>query len=308
VQNLDATDLPEGSQLDVWLSESKDGPPVENALVGRRTVSAIGAGASSQRIFGEVEAPRVLPPGGYFVVWEVTPPPGISDVEERNNRDSRPITVAACSPQTRYRDVSDDSWGAAEIERWFARGVSTGCRTNTDPFLDRPFCPDQLLTREVVPIFMLRHLYGGDYSPSNGEDFYVDFHEFNGTRGLWADELARMGFLLESDSCSPIDGQPAFCPNLGVRRGELLLYLAQTLAWELTPVQGDTFIDVQADTPINRAIEAAARNGFLADDDPYCPSRGDGQAFCPDEPARRAFAAVAMVRAFAAAPQYPAVD
>lgn len=45
-----------------------------------------------------------------------------------------------------------------------------------------------------------------------------------------------------------------------------------------------------------------------APDDPYCPSRGDGPAFCPDEPARRAFAAVVMVRSFAAAPQYPSVD
>lgn len=35
--------------------------------------------------------------------------------------------------------------------------------------------------------------------------------------------------------------------------------------------------DVQADTPINQAIEAAARSGFLAENDPYCPSRGTAQ-------------------------------
>lgn len=305
VQNLDGADLPAGSQLTAWLSGSEDGPPIDAALVSRTAIAAIPAGSAGQRIYSEVELPRVLPAGDYYVVWQIHPPTGISDVDERNNRDSRPVGVGLCDPQNRYCDVTKDSWGAAEIERWFDLGVSQGCRSGTEPFLNRPFCPDQLLTRDVVPIFLLRHLRGGDYAPPEGQGLYADF---SGGRANWAEEFVGSGVLLKSAGCPQGDGQPIFCPTQSVSRGELILYLAQTLEWELLPVVGDIYLDVRADTPINRAIETAARSGFLAEDDPYCPIRGDGQPFCPEGPARRAFAAVVMVRAFAAAPQYPIVE
>ena len=309
VQNLNPTPLPEGAQLAVWLAASFNGPPIDAPLVKSTLLSPLaGAAASSGYIYAEVELPRPLPPGDYFVVWEVVPPPGVGDVDPRNNRDSRPVSVGDCDPQNRYCDVSADSWGGAEIERWFELKISQGCRSNTEPFQDRPFCPDQMVNREVVPVFLLRHIYGGSYAPPDAQGLYADRQEFNGGRDKWAEVLGATGVGLESNRCPSQAEQPVFCPTLWVSRGELLLSLAQSLGWELAPVQGDIFVDVQHDSPIQRAIEAGARKGFLAENDPFCPNRGDGQTFCPDEPARRAFAAVVMARAFAAAPQYPIAE
>ncbi len=163
-------------------------------------------------------------------------------------------------------------------------------------------CGATSIDKSSVPIFLLRHLFGGDYKPPDTySGVFVDLpRKFaNNDRSLWAEALHRLGVDLTSDRCAPPDAtQPYFCPLDTVTRAELLWYLAQVQMWELKSVEGDHFLDVHTDTPAHRAVEYAARHGFLAEADPHCPALPTGPRFCPDDPARRAFAAVVMVRAF----------
>jgi hypothetical protein len=199
-----------------------------------------------------------------------------------------------------FCDISRQHWAFTEIEAWHTLGITTGCRRNTNPYDNRPFCPDDHIQRIDFTVLALRHLLGGGYIPERGfEARFADLPEEVSHRwALWVEEFYDRGYSLNNDACPPAGDKPRFCPDAIISRADLVLGLAEILGWELQPVEGTIYRDIIADTPANRAIEYAARNGLLSTNDPFCRSDGIGARFCATDPARRAFAAVVMVRAF----------
>ncbi len=301
VRNAGIDPLVAGSHVDHWIAAAPDGPPIDPVLNYVITLPRLEPGMHTQSIPAYVQIPLNLEAyRPYYVVWDVRPPVGYSDVAQANNRQSRPLEIVPCERDTPFCDLPVGMWGYDEIVRWHELEITTGCRSGTIPFKNRPFCPNQFVTRSALPVFLLRHHYSAEYQPEGPyQGKFVDLpQDFSHRRAYWVEAFYDLGMTMESETCPPSEEGLRFCPHQFVTRAELMAYLAQFLGWELTPVQGNLFVDVTLDTPANRAIEYAARNGFFADDDPHCPPLLTGDRFCPDDPARRAFVAVVLVRAF----------
>ncbi len=299
--NWGATEAPAGL-LAFWLSDAPNGAPLDPALVKQSHFPALKPGTSTSTLFGEGRVPAELPPGDYFVVWDLPPIAGVVDTRPDNNRFSLPIRIRPCETGTVYCDVPSTYWAFNEIELWHRAGITNGCRSGTTPYQDRPFCPDLMTNRSELTVFFLRSLNGGDFTPTgNFEGTFADvFIDMAHNRGYWIEAFHQLGVDVSTERCAPSGSDEIyFCPDLLLTRRELLLYLAQAQGWELSPVQGDLFSDIGEEIPANRAIEYAARQAILAPGDPFCPPLPTGPRFCPDEPARRAFVAAVMVRAFA---------
>lgn len=310
VHNWGETESPAG-KIAYWLSDAPNGGPLDSGLIKHTIFSALMPGVSTSTLFGESRVPPGISPGDYYVVWDLPPIAGVIDTQPDNNRFSLPIQIRPCETGVVYCDVPQTYWAFNEIEQWHNSGITNGCRSGTTPYQDRPFCPDLMAIRSELPVFFLRSLYGKDYLPTGSfhglfADVLIDMAH---NREYWIEAFHLLGADLSSDRCAPSGSDRRyFCPDLPLTRWELLLYLAQAQGWELSPVQGDLFSDVREDSPANRAIEYAARHDVLAPGDPYCPSLPTGPRFCPTEPARRAFIAAVMVRAFASAPQNPVAE
>lgn len=310
VHNWGETESPAGT-VAYWLSDAPNGEPLDPNLVKQTSFSGLMPGVSTNTLFGESRVPADLPPGDYFVVWNLPPIAGVVDTQLDNNRFSRPVQIRPCETGVVYCDVPPSYWAFSEIEQWHNAGITNGCRSGMTPFVDRPFCPDLMAIRSELPVFYLRSLYGGDYVPTgNFHGLFADvFIDMAHNRAYWIETFDRLGADLSSKRCAPAGSDKRyFCPDLPLTRWELLLYLAQAQDWALSPVQGDLFSDIRDDSPANRAIEYAARQDILASGDPFCPALPTGPRFCPDEPARRSFIAAVMVRAFAAAPRNPGTE
>ncbi|MBI1295875.1 hypothetical protein GC175_13050 [bacterium] len=300
VRNQGNVSLEACGALVIWIADSPGGPPIEMTFVRRVNLPALTVNQSSPRIVTDVSIPLGLSPQqDHYVVWQIEGD-GCTDVNPNNDQESRKIALSACETAGIYCDVPVNHWARAEVERWHDIGISTGCRSNTTPFVDRPFCPGEQVRRITFAIFALRHLLGGGYVPERGyEGRFADLPEDVSHRwALWVEEFYERGYSLNDAACPPSADKPNFCPDAAISRADLVLSLAGKLDWALSPVEGTIYRDVTEDTPANRAIEYAARNGLLSDADPYCPSDGIGARFCPDDPARRAFTAIVMVRAF----------
>ncbi|MFN2303523.1 MAG: S-layer homology domain-containing protein, partial [Anaerolineales bacterium] len=63
----------------------------------------------------------------------------------------------AQSPQT-FADVPESYWAYPWIEALFQAGITEGCEKNP-----LKFCPDDLVTRAQMAIFLKRGKMGGDY-------------------------------------------------------------------------------------------------------------------------------------------------
>ena len=207
--------------------------------------------------------------------------------------------ITPCFPQSLYCDVPLDHWAYPEIEALFAAGISQGCRSNTNPFQNRPFCPDETVKRWMVAFFFLRYLNGVDYRPSQPyEGIFVDVPpDFDHQGALWIEELARRGLALPSDDCPSSATEQRFCPNRPVTRGDFVRYLAQLQQWDLVAPTEQRFEDVPVDAPAAPAIAYFWQQGYLDKADPTCPDSALYRRFCPSAPLRRASAAMLMSRA-----------
>ncbi len=305
VQNTSPTDLPQESFLRYWIAETADGEPLDPGASRLMTVPPLAAGERLTLPHLDLYLPINLPPDQpteqpYFVVVDVGPDNDAHDFRRGFDRASHPFTVTPCSQGTLYCDVPTDHWAAAEIQAWYDAGISQGCRSGTEPFLNRPFCPDALVQRWMMALFLFRRLEGKDYQPTNGyqglfEDVPEDFDSHKSALRIEALTTKRVDLM--SEACPPRGEHRRFCPNDPIRRVDFARALAELQRWDLTPVAGTLFADMTAGSEEARIAEQMAQQGYLPQDDSDCPADAGLPRFCPDAPLRRAAAAVMMSRA-----------
>jgi Tol biopolymer transport system component len=169
------------------------------------------------------------------------------------------------------------------IEALVDAGLTAGCRT------DPPgYCPDRVVTRAQLAIFLVRGIHGpGAPPPATGTVFAdVPVSAFG---AAWIEELARLGI---TQGCAT--GPALYCPGASVTRGQaaVLLLRARLGAGYAPPgPTGTMFADVSVDHPFAAWIEQLAREGISAG----CaasPAR-----FCPEAPVTRGQMAPLLVRA-----------
>jgi hypothetical protein len=121
--------------------------------------------------------------------------------------------AAACSPPNRFLDVPETSPFCDAIEELSRRGVVTGCGSNT-------YCPAAEVTREQMPVFVLRLLEPTlDPQPCT-TPLFADVPA-SSPFCRWIEELARRGVVA---GC----GGGNYCPAAPVARDQMAVFLTGT--------------------------------------------------------------------------------
>jgi hypothetical protein len=114
---------------------------------------------------------------------------------------------------TMFSDVPAGSFGARHVELLATLGVSTGCGGGK-------FCPNTLVTRDQMAVFLLRTLLGSSYVPPPAIGSFNDVpasHPF----GKWIEALAKRGI---TGGC----GGGNYCPGNANTRGEMAAFIVRT--------------------------------------------------------------------------------
>lgn len=170
------------------------------------------------------------------------------------------------------------------IEALADSGITGGCATNPPRF-----CPDQLVTRAQMAVFLLRAIHGGAYTPPAPSGIFADVplnHQF----AAWIERLFVEGI---TGGCGT---QPdRFCPDQGVTRDQMAILLLRSKhgAGYTPPAATGIFADVPVNHPFAAWIERLFAEGTTGG----CGT--NPLRYCPGDGVTRGQMAVFLVRTFA---------
>ena len=161
-----------------------------------------------------------------------------------------------------YGDVASGGVFAAGIEALALAGILDGTECAEDEF-----CPDDLLTRDVIAVWLVRALDGGEPAEEPSERFADVRADWP-----WAAHIERLAELGVAEQCG---GDPSvFCPDAEVTRAEAATLLVN--AFDL-PAAADAGFGDLGGVENSGDIDALAASGITAgcSTDPflYCPSQ-----------------------------------
>ncbi len=112
-----------------------------------------------------------------------------------------------------FLDVAAGDFAASFIEQLASDGITGGCGNNN-------YCPNAVVTRDQMAVFLLRAKYGSSYSPPTATGVFGDV-------GLghwavhWIEQLAVEGITA---GCGGGD----YCPDAAVTRAQMAVFLVRT--------------------------------------------------------------------------------
>jgi hypothetical protein len=176
-----------------------------------------------------------------------------------------------------FEDVPYSYWANVSIERLYDAGITGGC--SPAPL---NYCPENLVTRDQMAIFLERGMHGSSFSPPNV------IPTFNDTDGNFAEDWIE---ALKNDGITGGCGTNIYCPSQGVTRAQMAIFLERAMhgASFVPPDVSPTFSDT-AGHFAEDWIEALKNDGITT-------GCGTG-IYCPDAIVTRAQMAVFLVKAF----------
>ncbi len=113
----------------------------------------------------------------------------------------------------KFGDVPDSYWAAAWIEQLASEGITGGCGNGN-------YCPDAIVTRAQMAIFLLRAKHGAAYMPPAGTGVFADV-PVSYWAASWIEQLAAEGI---TSGCA-VD---SYCPDQNVTRDQMAVFLVRT--------------------------------------------------------------------------------
>lgn len=185
---------------------------------------------------------------------------------------------------SRFADVPPDHpfWGY--VEALAASGITAGCGGGN-------FCPDTLVNRAQMSVFLGRAIHGASFvpPPATGTRFTDVLASY--WAADWIEQIARDGITLGCNSGSQ------FCPEAQVLRSSMAIFLLRAkhgASYAPPPATGTRFADVPASHWAAAWIEQLAAEGITA-------GCGGGN-YCPEGQVNRANLAAFLVRTFGLLP------
>jgi S-layer homology domain len=138
-------------------------------------------------------------------------------------------------------------------------------------------------------VFLLRGIHGEVYTPPAASGMVFEDVPLSNSLAAWIEQLFAEGI---TGGCGT--NPPRYCPDQGVTRGQMAVFLlrAKYGAAHQPPAATGIFADVPLDHPFARWIEQLSGEGITAG----CgttPAR-----YCPDQPVTRGQMAVFLVGTF----------
>ena len=124
-------------------------------------------------------------------------------------------TPPGIGSSTGFGDVEPAYWAAAWIKQLAAEGITSGCGSGI-------YCPEGIVTRAQMTIFLLRSKYGGSYSPpAVGDSTGFGDVEPAYWAAAWIKQLVNQGITA---GC----GSGNYCPEAPVTRAQMAVFLVRT--------------------------------------------------------------------------------
>jgi uncharacterized protein YkwD len=187
------------------------------------------------------------------------------------------------TPSPIFGDVPDSYWAWNFIERLYEAGITGGC--GTSPLR---FCPDDIVTRAQMAVFLLRGIHTSAYvPPAIGPGTGFGDVPSSYWSASWIKQLAAEGI---TTGC----GNGNFCPEHPVTRAQMAVFLLRSkhgASYSPPGVGAGTgFGDVPPDYWAAAWIKQLVTEGITA-------GCGYGN-YCPEQPVTRDQMAVFLVRTF----------
>jgi uncharacterized protein YkwD len=196
-----------------------------------------------------------------------------------------PLTEAPLveTPSPIFGDVPDSYWAWNFIERLYAAGITGGC--GTSPLR---YCPDDIVTRAQMAVFLLRGIHTSSYvPPAIGPGTGFGDVPLSYWSASWIKQLAAEGI---TTGC----GNGNYCPDHPVTRAQMAVFLLRSKHGpSYTPPgvsAGTGFGDVPPGYWSASWIKQLVTEGITA-------GCGNGN-YCPEQPVTRDQMAVFLVRTF----------
>ncbi|HNA88654.1 MAG TPA: Ig-like domain-containing protein [Anaerolineales bacterium] len=191
------------------------------------------------------------------------------------------ISITDETDTASFADVSMNYWAWQYIESIYKAGITEGC--SVSPL---NFCPDSLVTRAQMAVFLLKGEHGASYMPPavGGSTGFGDV-DTSHWAAAWIKQLA-------AESITSGCGGGNYCPEAVVTRDQMAIFLLKTKhgASYTPPPASGIFGDVPADYWAAAWIEQLAAEGITSG----C-SNGN---YCPNSSVTRAQMAVFLVKTF----------
>jgi beta-lactamase superfamily II metal-dependent hydrolase len=182
-----------------------------------------------------------------------------------------------------FNDVPTNFWAWDFVERLYKAGITGGCGTNPITY-----CPDGVVTRAQMAVFLLRGIYGPTYAPpSVGSNSGFGDVSTAYWSGAWIKQLAAEGI---TGGC----GNGNYCPEAPVTRAQMAVFLLRSqygTGYSPSGVGVSTgFGDVAPTYWAAAWIKQLAAEGITG-------GCGNGN-YCPEQAVTRAQMSVFLVRTF----------
>ena len=119
----------------------------------------------------------------------------------------------AVGVSTGFTDVPTDYWSASWIKQLAVEGITGGCGVGL-------YCPETIVTRAQMAVFLLRAKYTSAYTPPIATGTFADVPANYWSAG-WIEQLAAEGI---TSGC----GVGIYCPESNVTRAQMAVFLVKT--------------------------------------------------------------------------------
>ena len=178
-----------------------------------------------------------------------------------------------------FLDVPQSHTFHSFVEKIFRNAITAGCGSGN-------YCPDAVVTRDQMAIFVLRGEHGGAFAPPAATGTMFGDVPANAFGAAFIEQLANEGI---TGGC----GNGNYCPGNPVLRSQMAIFLLRGKhggAYAPPAATGTMFADVPTTAFAAAWIEQLAREGIS--------SGCDATHFCPNASTTRGQMAVFLVRTF----------
>jgi calcineurin-like phosphoesterase family protein/fibronectin type III domain protein/S-layer family protein len=113
-----------------------------------------------------------------------------------------------------FQDVPSSYWAAAWIEELAAEGITQGCGSDN-------YCPETVVTRDQMAVFLLRTKHGSSYAPPVASGTLFADVPVSYWAAAWIEQLVVEGITA---GC----GSGDYCPTQSVARDQMAVFLVRT--------------------------------------------------------------------------------
>lgn len=193
------------------------------------------------------------------------------------------------TPVPTFIDVPYSHWAHDYIEAIYQAGYTAGCVENP-----LSYCPDNILDRAQASVFIMRAMFGPDYTPAPPQGLFADDWSQGPWAEMWVEAIYNAGL---SDGCAtdPL----RFCPWDIITHEQVAvlgLRMKHGNTYAPPPATGNVFADM-TDTgdPETAWAEQAYAEGIVPDCGIHAGTHKP--LFCPDTPVKRDLIAYVIVKA-----------